>query len=97
MLDGGDKTEARLREENLREQGRLKILRSELSRAKQGITVKAPAAMDENLREQEKTNRMNRRKLIKHDPETASKLKLDRLLPRLDAGNNSAFKSPSRT
>ena len=61
MLDGADRHEARLREDNLREQGRLKVLRSELSRAKQGITVKAPAAMDENLREQEKTNRKNRR------------------------------------
>ena len=52
-----------LKEVNLREEGRLKILKSELNRARNLVTVKQVKRMDEQMNEHKKRVKRNHLKL----------------------------------
>ena len=84
-----------LKEVNLREEGRLKILKSELNRARDLVGVKDKTKMDDQLTEHKKRIKLNYRKLLEQDPDKAAKIKLDRILPKIEI--NSSLKSPSRS
>ena len=84
----------KLKEDTLVEEGKLKIINSDLKRAKQRNSVKDTMTMEGHLADHAKRIRKEHQTMQQHDPKTAAKIKLERISPVVQV--ISAFKSPSR-
>ena len=84
----------KIQEDGLLEEGRLKVIRSDMNRANNRNSVKDLSTIDEHLKQHKKRIVRDLTTLTKEDPRIASKVKLERIMPVVDM--HSDFKSPSR-
>ena len=83
--------ENKIKEDGMLEEGRLKVIRSDMKRARERNSVKDLTTIDEHLKQHKK--RITR-DLSDLDPKMAEKVKLERIMPVKDIHAN--FKSPTR-
>ena len=82
------------KEEGYLEEGRLKIIQSDLKRARDSNSVKDHAIMTEHMKQHERRIRKNQENMLTVDPKNVHKIKLERILPKQESIG--AFKSQTR-
>ena len=76
------------------EEGRLKVIRSDMNRANNRNSVKDLSTIDEHMKQHKKRVTRDLSNLNQVDPKIAEKVKLERIMPVRDIHSN--YKSPSR-
>lgn len=85
----------KVKEDGVLEEGRLKVIKSDMKRARERNSVKDMSTIDEHLKQHKKRVTRDLNNLQAADPKTAKKVKLERIMPVPDIHAN--FKSPTRT
>ena len=84
----------KVQEDGMLEEGRLKVIKSDLKRARERNSVKDMSTITEHLKQHKKRVARDLNNLTHADPMIAKKVKLERILPVQDIHAN--FKSPTR-
>ena len=84
----------KIKEDILQEEGRLRVIQSDLKRSNYRNSSKDAGTMDEHLRQHDKRIRRDHSELLHRNPNEAKKIKLERIVPNNEA--IASFKSPSR-
>ena len=83
-----------MKEDGLLEEGRLKVIQSDMKRARERNSVKDLQTIDEHLKQHKKRITRDLSTLASQDPKCVEQVKLERIMPVKDIHAN--FKSPSR-